>query len=65
MQIDGLTELLEASKDHGLHTTVDTSGFARWEHFERILEFTDLFLYDLKNMDPGASSRSIPVWTTA
>jgi len=51
MQIDGLTQLLEACKQHGLHTTVDTSGFAKREHFERILSLTDFFLYDLKNMD--------------
>ena len=52
MQIDGLAELLDASKQHGLHTTVDTSGFAQRAHFERILDHTDLFLFDLKNMDP-------------
>jgi pyruvate formate lyase activating enzyme len=51
-QIEELSELLEASKGNGLHTTVDTSGFARRELFERILPFTDLFLYDLKHMDP-------------
>ena len=52
MQADGLVQLLEASKSHGLHTCIDTSGYANWEQFERILPFTDLFLYDLKNMDP-------------
>jgi pyruvate formate lyase activating enzyme len=30
---------------------VDTSGFARWSVFETILPHTDLFLYDLKQMD--------------
>lgn len=52
MQPEGLVQLLEACKDHGIHTCVDTSGYASWEQFERILPFTDLFLYDLKNMDP-------------
>jgi len=52
MQSDGLVQLLEACKMHGLHTTVDTSGYASWEQFERILNLTDLFLFDLKNMDP-------------
>lgn len=51
MQIDGLTEMLDACKQNGLHTTVDTSGFAKREHFKKIQENTDLFLYDLKNMD--------------
>jgi len=51
MQPDGLLQLLEASKMHGFHTCVDTSGYASWEQFDRILNLTDLFLFDLKNMD--------------
>jgi pyruvate formate lyase activating enzyme len=34
-----------------LHTAVETSGFANWTAFERILPHTDLFLYDLKHLD--------------
>jgi len=52
MQAEGLESLLRACKVHGFHTTVDTSGFANREQFEQILDVTDLFLYDLKNMDP-------------
>lgn len=51
-QIEELSELLELSKRNGLHTTVDTSGFAKREQLDRILPHTDLFLYDLKHMDP-------------
>ena len=53
MQSEGLLQLLEACKIHGIHTTVDTSGYASREQFERILPVTDLFLYDLKHMDPA------------
>lgn len=52
MQTESLVRLLEACKIHGLHTTVDTSGYANWEQFERIISLTDLFLFDMKNMDP-------------
>jgi len=52
LQPDGLAALLEACRDHGVHTAVDTCGFAPLDHFERIMPLTDLFLYDLKNMDP-------------
>jgi pyruvate formate lyase activating enzyme len=52
MQAEGLFQLLEACKQHGIHTTVDTSGYANWEQFERMMPLTDLFLFDLKNMDP-------------
>ncbi len=46
-----LAALLQRCKEHEIHTAVDTSGFAAWKHFERILPYTDLFLYDLKLMD--------------
>ena len=41
-------EILKEAKRHGLHTAMETSGFAPWERFEAILPFTDLFLYDYK-----------------
>jgi len=52
MQTDELVQLLEACKLLGLHTTVDTSGYASWEQFDRIRHLTDLFLFDLKNINP-------------
>jgi len=51
-QTKALVELLEQCKKHGLHTTVDTCGHAQWSSFEKILSYTDLFLYDLKLIDP-------------
>ncbi len=53
-QIEFLAAALAACKGAGLHTTVDTSGAVPWEHFERILPLTDLFLYDLKLMEDAA-----------
>jgi pyruvate formate lyase activating enzyme len=50
-QVDGLLALLKACKIHGLHTAIDTCGYAQWQSFEKLLPFTDLFLYDLKLMD--------------
>lgn len=52
MQAEGLLQLLQACKIHGIHTTVDTCGYASREQFEKILPVTDLLLYDLKHMDP-------------
>lgn len=48
LQIDFLCELLRKCKKYGIHTAVDTAGNVPWSHFERILEYTDLFLYDIK-----------------
>jgi pyruvate formate lyase activating enzyme len=50
-QPEFLTACLERCKQEGINTAVDTSGFAQWSVLERILPHTDLFLYDLKQMD--------------
>ena len=41
-------ELLEASKDRGIHTVLDTCGFAEWSAVDLVRRHVDLFLYDLK-----------------
>ncbi|HYH01416.1 MAG TPA: glycyl-radical enzyme activating protein [Terriglobales bacterium] len=51
MQPDFLFAALSACKAEGLHTTVDTCGFARPETLVRISEKTDLFLFDVKLID--------------
>ncbi len=50
-QLDFTTALLEAAKSEGIHTAVDTTGFAPNASIRQILPWTDLFLYDLKQMD--------------
>jgi pyruvate formate lyase activating enzyme len=40
-------------KERGIHTAIDTTGYARYDIFERVLPYTDLFLYDLKHMNSG------------
>ena len=44
--------ILQLCKQAKIHTAIETSGFATWEVLEEILPYTDLFLYDLKEMDP-------------
>ena len=51
LQIDFLTEVLKACKENGIYTAVDTAGHVPYEHFEKILPYTDLFLYDVKCFD--------------
>ena len=46
-------ELLAAAKREGLHTCIETSGGVPWSAFDGVLGTTDLFLYDLKETDPG------------
>ena len=45
-------ELLKLCKENGLHTAVETCGFAPRERVERIAQYVDLFLFDCKETDP-------------
>lgn len=46
--------ILEACKIEGFHTPLDTSGFAPWADFMKVLPFVDLVLYDFKLADAEA-----------
>jgi pyruvate formate lyase activating enzyme len=52
-----LLDLLQASADEGLHTTVDTCGYCPEDRFEKVTALADLFLFDCKHMDPGQHKR--------
>ncbi|MBU3918017.1 glycyl-radical enzyme activating protein, partial [bacterium] len=51
-QTDFLEELLEQLKAADLHVTLDTTGHAPPESYERILRNVDLVLFDIKHLDP-------------
>jgi pyruvate formate lyase activating enzyme len=44
--------LLKECKEKGIHTALDTSGYADWEVLKNILDYVDLVLYDVKCFDP-------------
>jgi pyruvate formate lyase activating enzyme len=46
-----LLELLQACRANGIHTALDTCGYASWAVVERVLPYVDLFLYDVKTLD--------------
>ena len=50
-QFEFTLAFLKACKAEGLHTALDTTGFASWERYEQVLPYVDLFLFDIKNMD--------------
>jgi pyruvate formate lyase activating enzyme len=52
-------ELLRGCQRREVHTAVETCGAVPWRSFEKVLPVTDLFLYDLKLIDPGKHER----WT--
>jgi pyruvate formate lyase activating enzyme len=48
-----LGELLDRCVDRDIHTAVDTCGFAAGEILDAVAVRADLFLFDLKYMEPG------------
>jgi pyruvate formate lyase activating enzyme len=60
-QPEFLLEILKTCKAEGIHTAVDTTGFAKWEAIESILPYTDLFLLDIKGVDPELHKKIIGV----
>lgn len=51
LQADFLLEILKKCKENNISTAVDTAGHVSFEKFEKILDYTDLFLYDVKCFD--------------
>lgn len=44
-------QVLKACRQKGIHTVLDTCGYASWAKLNKVLEYTQLVLYDLKHMD--------------
>jgi pyruvate formate lyase activating enzyme len=51
MQADFCAELLKRLKENGIHTAVDTCGFVSKEALDKVVPYTDIFLYDFKAYD--------------
>ena len=51
MQADFCRELLSLLKDNGVNTAVDTCGFVSREVLDKVMPYTDVFLYDIKAID--------------
>jgi len=52
MQIDFTAEILRLVKKEGISTCIETAGNVPWLNLEKVLPYTDLFLYDVKFLDP-------------
>ena len=48
---DFCCELLKKLKENGVHTAIDTCGFASKEAIDKVMPYTDIFLYDIKSFD--------------
>jgi len=61
MQAEFVSELMKACREKGVHTALDTTGFSPREKLKRVLEFTDLVLFDIKHLDPLKHSEATGV----
>jgi pyruvate formate lyase activating enzyme len=50
-QPEYLLEVLKKCKAEGIHTAVDTTGYVNRRFLEPTIPFTDLYLYDIKQMN--------------
>lgn len=50
-QAEFCAELLKMLKEHGINTAVDTCGFVSKASIDKVLPYTDTFLYDIKAID--------------
>jgi pyruvate formate lyase activating enzyme len=52
MQSEFAANLLMVCKQEGINTAIETCGYAKLDAMLQMAEFTDLFLYDIKHIDP-------------
>lgn len=51
MQSDFCARILKKLKDNGINTAVDTCGFVPQQAIDKVIPYTDVFLYDMKAYD--------------
>lgn len=52
LQPQFIIELFKMCKNEGLHTAIDTSGYILNDKVKEVLEYTDLVLLDIKQINP-------------
>jgi pyruvate formate lyase activating enzyme len=51
LQWEFVLELFKRCKQAGFHTALDTTAYCQWEYLEKVLEYVDLVLFDIKHID--------------
>ena len=57
MQSEFCAEILKNLKSHGINTAVDTCGYVKRQDIDRVLPYTDTFLYDVKAIDSAVHKK--------
>ncbi|MFR8036386.1 trans-4-hydroxy-L-proline dehydratase activase [Clostridium fessum] len=59
--MDYVEEVCRKLHENGVSVFIDTSGYTDYENLKRILPYVDVFLYDIKMMDPKDHKKFIGV----
>jgi pyruvate formate lyase activating enzyme len=51
VQGEFVAELCKLTKEEGVHTALDTTGYASWQVMEKVLSYVDIVLFDVKHMN--------------
>lgn len=54
-------KILKACKEKGIHTAIETCGFANWSVYEKLAKYVDIFLYDIKQIEPDKHKNLVGV----
>ena len=54
LQAEFCAAVASALREHHIGTAIDTCGCVPWSAFERLLPLSDIFLFDMKHIDPDA-----------
>ena len=57
LQADFCKELLSKLKENDINTAVDTCGAVPFSAFEKVIPYTDIFLYDIKAIDDATHKK--------
>lgn len=57
LQASFCAKLLKALQENKIHTAVDTCGFVSKEQLDKVIPYTDIFLYDIKAYDEDVHIR--------
>ena len=52
LQSKFVSSFLKECQGLNINTAIETCGYAKWEHLEAIVKYSDLVFFDIKHMDP-------------
>ena len=59
-----VARMAKRCREQGISVAVDTAGNVPYSHFEQVIPYTDLFLYDIKSLDSALHCRGTGVENT-